>query len=641
MMKIPFLSALFFYFCWQPVAIADKLIFAEEFSYEGQPDPSIWSYDIGVGNWGWGNAELQSYTNSEDNVRVNQRRLIITAQRQGDSFTSARIKTLNKVTFRYGRMEASIKMPNLGNGLWPAFWTLGNNFPIVGWPACGEIDIMEMGHSSGISEGKINRKVGSAAHWEHGELGRATYGLFWDAKQDLSQAFHKYSLEWTPTMLRTLIDDNLVWEMDISEEKCGEQCSEFHEHHFFLLNLAVGGQYTGLLSANQITAPFPAQYEVDYIRLYANEWTQVGGSYFSDEPTHHLTDCGCPTTCTASILNRSSTSPEGTFTCRERIDWTISNLQYHQEDACSVVSKEFPNICGAGCDPSKCSAVYPTTAPTSPPTPPPTLSPTLRAGSKVDCGCAGICEAETLDQMADGFTCRSRIHWLMDRYNKQEEEACSMVSKEFPEVCGQKCNPFTCDLGRDIGDKITKREVSCGCSDCDASTLGRMADGYSCRDRIEWLIDTDSNTEEEACFSVSNQFPNICGQCNPATCSRNCFCPGNCDDSILDQQVTDIGGTYSCRDRIQWIMGTENVSHESACILVSEEFPSVCGQGCHSNSCNHSPTPVVVDCGCPACSDQTLNQVAAGHSCRDRINWVMEYYVSILHIDTLSKILYF
>lgn len=279
----------------------EDLIFAEEFDYVGRlgPNPDLWTYD--VGGWGWGNSELQHYTNSPENVEISQDgKLIIRAIREGNSFTSGRIKTLNKFTFKYGRVEASIKVPNLKDGLWPAFWTLGNNFPVVGWPACGEIDIMEMGHG-GDTNRLMNRRVGSAAHWEHGSGQYATYYDYLTMSEDLSQGFHTFSLEWTPEMITTFVDGQQVWAMDISESQCpSEKCSEFHSHHFFLLNLAIGGSYTGLMTPSQITAPFPAEYEIDYIRLYSNEWTEVGGSYLTSQSDP--IDCGCPTSCSNDVM---------------------------------------------------------------------------------------------------------------------------------------------------------------------------------------------------------------------------------------------------------------------------------------------------------------------------------------------------
>jgi beta-glucanase (GH16 family) len=332
-----------------------ELVFAEEFDEGDQPNPAIWSYD--QGDWGWGNAELQRYTNLKENVQISQDgKLVITAIRQGASITSGRIKTLNKFTLKYGRVEASIKVPDLRDGLWPAFWTLGNNFPVVGWPKCGEIDIMEMGNAA-PGNSILNQQVGSAAHWFNDPQGRATYGLYLDTGEDLSQGFHTFSMDWTPDMITTYVDGNQIWAIDISPEQCPpEKCSEFHDFHFLLLNLAVGGSYTGLLSPAQITATFPARYEIDYIRVYANEWTEVGGSYITGGPTlkYDLTDCGCPATCTNRVLDLLAQDSNGNFSCRDRIEWVIGNLGATEGQACRTVSGEFLSICGQGCNPDAC-----------------------------------------------------------------------------------------------------------------------------------------------------------------------------------------------------------------------------------------------------------------------------------------------
>ena len=137
-------------------AVAQDLLWSDEFDSGTALDSTVWSYDLG--DWGWGNQELQNYTSESDNVRVEDGNLVITVLKDtsGGSepvFTSARVRTQDKLTFKYGRIEARIKMPDLADGLWPAFWTLGNNFSEVGWPSCGELDIMEMGSSSAITQG--------------------------------------------------------------------------------------------------------------------------------------------------------------------------------------------------------------------------------------------------------------------------------------------------------------------------------------------------------------------------------------------------------------------------------------------------------------------------------------------------------
>lgn len=254
---------------------AQEPLWSEEFSTGTVPDSDTWSYDLGSGSSGWGNLELQEYTDSLENVRIENGLLIITARRQGNDFTSGRIRTENKFTFLYGTLEARIRMPDLGDGLWPAFWTLGNSFSVLGWPACGEIDVVEMGSASAVSDGVVNRRVGSAAHWKY-DASHAAYGTSITRPVDLDSDFHLYRLEWTPDAITTYIDDVRIWTMTIPEP--GYDLEEFHQPHFILLNLAVGGIYTGILDAGNITAPFPAEYAVDYIRLYDNGYTVLGGS---------------------------------------------------------------------------------------------------------------------------------------------------------------------------------------------------------------------------------------------------------------------------------------------------------------------------------------------------------------------------
>jgi beta-glucanase (GH16 family) len=220
-------------------------------------------------------------------VRVEGGELIITALRQivngpndpgpdSYTFTSARIKTENRLAIRYGSIEARIQFPNLADGLWPALWTLGNDHASVGWPDCGEIDIVEMGSAGAIAEGVVNRQVGSHAHWDIND-NYAGYGLSYTSATDLNDSYHIYRMEWTPTYLSTYIDGIWIWTMDLSDPQSfsGE---EFHQPHFLILNLAVGGSYTGITDASSdVTATFPAEYRVDWIRVYDNSFTSLIG----------------------------------------------------------------------------------------------------------------------------------------------------------------------------------------------------------------------------------------------------------------------------------------------------------------------------------------------------------------------------
>jgi len=263
-------------------AQGQQLIWSDEFDSDGRPDAQHWSYDLGA--TGWGNQELQQYTDSPDNVRVENGSLFIEVREQasGAPFTSARIRTEDKLTVKYGTIEARIKMPDLEDGLWPAFWTLGNNFRTVGWPACGELDIVEMGSAQAINLDRVNRRVGSTAHWENNGV-KADYGLFLDAPSDLNGEWHVFRMEWTPEFVTTYLDGQQIWRMDIRPESCTD-CTEFHQPHFIILNVAVGGTYTQRFSAGQITANLPAQMEVDYVRVYDNGFTEVAGSGFQPGP---------------------------------------------------------------------------------------------------------------------------------------------------------------------------------------------------------------------------------------------------------------------------------------------------------------------------------------------------------------------
>lgn len=262
-----------------------QVIWSDEFDNGTSLDSKVWSYDLGAG--GWGNQELQEYTSAPQNVRIENGNLVITVRETGadgndSGFTSARVRTEDKLTFQYGTIEARIRIPDLADGLWPAFWTMGNNFSRVGWPYCGELDIMEMGSSSAITAGVINRRVGSTAHWvSQGDW--TNYSQSLDVTSDLNDGFHIFKMDWTPSQITTYVDGKLIWTYHIEQGFCAD-CSEFHQPHFILLNLAVGGNYTGLLDSSQITATTPAEMLIDYVRIYDNGFTKLGGSSLPDEP---------------------------------------------------------------------------------------------------------------------------------------------------------------------------------------------------------------------------------------------------------------------------------------------------------------------------------------------------------------------
>ncbi len=235
-----------------------NLLWSEEFNYTGLPDANIWNMETGGG--GWGNNELQNYTDREDNASVGGGYLTITAKEEvygGRDYTSARITTQNKFDFKYGRIEARIKLP-YGQGIWPAFWMLGANFNSVGWPSCGEIDIMEL--VGGDDRDNVSH---STLHWDnagqhasYGESFTLTNGIFADD-------FHIFSVEWDEQEIKGFVDGTQFFVADITPSGL----SEFHDNFFLILNVAVGGNWPG--SPNASTT-FPQTMQVDYIRVYNN-----------------------------------------------------------------------------------------------------------------------------------------------------------------------------------------------------------------------------------------------------------------------------------------------------------------------------------------------------------------------------------
>ena len=238
----------------------DSYLWHDEFDGEAI-DTSKWTYDIGTGSSGWGNNEKEYYTDRKENAYVKDGVLHIRAQKEdykGSKYTSARMLSKGKFSFKYGSVEARIALP-VGKGIWPAFWMLGENFDTVGWPACGEIDIIETINSENIVYG--------TNHWANGSE-YATYGNntgnYRDKKYELDVTqFHMYKLTWDEKYLRTFVDDFMYHEILI-EGNTGDT-EEFHKPFFFLLNVAVGGNWPGFEIDD---TQFPNEMLVDYIRVF-------------------------------------------------------------------------------------------------------------------------------------------------------------------------------------------------------------------------------------------------------------------------------------------------------------------------------------------------------------------------------------
>jgi beta-glucanase (GH16 family) len=218
------------------------------------PDASKWGFDIG-NNGGWGNAELENYTDDPQNVSLDGNgNLVITAIQNGNSFTSARITSHNLFSQAYGRFEARLKTP-YGPGIWPAFWMLGDNVGEVGWPNCGEIDIMELkGQQPNVIHGTIHGPGYSA-----GNAISSSYAL---QNGRFDQDYHVYAVEWSESQIDFYCDDYLYKRISKSDVP-GQWV---YDHPFYLiLNVAVGGNYVGYPTAQ---TPFPQKMTIDYVRVY-------------------------------------------------------------------------------------------------------------------------------------------------------------------------------------------------------------------------------------------------------------------------------------------------------------------------------------------------------------------------------------
>jgi beta-glucanase (GH16 family) len=244
-----------------------KLTWSDEFNRPGAnlPDPSKWTLETG-GN-GWGNNELEYYTARLDNAKEQDGLLTVRAAKEDylgangkrRAYTSARLKTKDKFSQRYGRFEARIELP-YGKGIWPAFWLLGDDIDKVGWPACGEIDIMESIGEPDKVYGTIHGPGYSGAKGVQGK-----YSLI--SGRRLQDDFHIFAVEWEPAEIRFYFDDVMYKSTKPQDIPAGTHWA-FDHPFFIILNLAVGGNWPG--SPNSETV-FPQTMQVDYVRVYQKE----------------------------------------------------------------------------------------------------------------------------------------------------------------------------------------------------------------------------------------------------------------------------------------------------------------------------------------------------------------------------------
>jgi len=250
----------------QTVANFNQLTLQDEFDTDGAPNNSIWGYDIGNGpnGDGWGNQELQYYTDRPENVTINNGVLVITAKEEsfeGSGYTSARLITKGKFQQTYGRFEARIRVP-YGQGMWPAFWMLGvQETPSEVWPNIGEIDIMEM-------RGQEPTKLIGSLHGPGYSAGEAISKEYIFPNDRLDTGFHIYGIEWGPDYVNYYVDDvlyNQITPADLPEDS--EAKWVFDNDFYILINLAVGGTFVGSPNAETV---FPQSMLVDYVRVYEN-----------------------------------------------------------------------------------------------------------------------------------------------------------------------------------------------------------------------------------------------------------------------------------------------------------------------------------------------------------------------------------
>jgi len=227
------------------------------------PDPTKWTIETGGG--GWGNNELETYTNRPQNVQIQNGNLVVTSIKEtftgadgiARPYTSARIKTAKHFEQKYGRFAARIKIPQ-GQGMWPAFWMLGDDIDKAGWPDSGEIDIME-------NIGKEPAMVHGTVHGPGYSGGKGLGGGYTLPSGKFADDYHVFAVEWEPGAIRFYVDDHLYETRTPSDLPAGARWV-FDHPFFILLNVAVGGDWPGNPDA---TTSFPQTMQVDYVRVYA------------------------------------------------------------------------------------------------------------------------------------------------------------------------------------------------------------------------------------------------------------------------------------------------------------------------------------------------------------------------------------
>lgn len=260
-----------------------SLVWEDNFDGDVLDETNNWTIEVN-GNGG-GNNELQYYR--RENISVGEEPvsgencLIITAKKETyltKTCTSGRLTTQNKMSFKYGKLEARIKLPHTANGLWPAFWLLGKNISSVGWPRCGEIDVLEMGNKAGITAGTQDRYFNGACHWGYYEDG--WYPMYAKATTNaysIQDDFHLFTMIWDDESIKMYLDldvypnANPYYEIGVTDVSSDKGTYYYFNKQFFIIfNLAIGGHFPDIFNINNVTAldNGDAHMYVDYVRVY-------------------------------------------------------------------------------------------------------------------------------------------------------------------------------------------------------------------------------------------------------------------------------------------------------------------------------------------------------------------------------------
>ena len=281
------------------------LVWNEDFT-DGTLDRNVWN--IEVNGDGGGNQELQYYCEKGVTLDIEpttgKHCLVLTATKEdykGKKCTSGRVNTKNNLYYTFGKIEARIKFPNTANGLWPAFWQMGNDFDQVGWPRCGETDLIELGHADGIKKGTQDRYFNGALH-----LGSAWNTVWCDAQSitypySIEDTFHIITMEWTPTSITMYMDKDahpgvepyFHAKLEPNNDDFYDRELVFGKPNFIIANLAVGGNFPGIHNISGITAlaDGPRSVYIDWIRIYQQGTSKE--TFVSPSPSDDIEpECG-------------------------------------------------------------------------------------------------------------------------------------------------------------------------------------------------------------------------------------------------------------------------------------------------------------------------------------------------------------